>query len=108
MAGGTWYLPYVYEHGAAAFSTPSYTSWVTFLLLYNTLWPISLYVALEFCKLVQARMMEQDQLLYHEPSGTRFQARTSTLNEDLGQVRYVFTDKTGTLTQNQARDSDRR
>ena len=49
-ASGTWYLPYVYESGAAAFASPSFASWVTFLLLYNTLWPISLYVALEICK----------------------------------------------------------
>ena len=32
--GGCWYLPYVYEEGAAAFSHPSFASWVTFLLLY--------------------------------------------------------------------------
>lgn len=38
--------------------------------------------------------------MYCEESDTPAMARTSNLNEELGQVRYILTDKTGTLTKN--------
>lgn len=38
--------------------------------------------------------------MYHSESDTPAMARTSNLNEELGMVKYVFSDKTGTLTRN--------
>lgn len=39
--------------------------------------------------------------MYHAETDTPAMARTSNLNEELGQVKYLFTDKTGTLTRNE-------
>jgi len=74
--------------------------WITALILFNNLVPISLYVTLELVRWFQARNMENDKKMFDKESGAAMVARTSDINEDLGQVEYVFTDKTGTLTQN--------
>jgi phospholipid-transporting ATPase len=73
---------------------------LTFIILYNNLIPISLQVSLEFVKFIQAYYMNMDEDMYHVETDTYANARTSNLNEELGQIKYVFSDKTGTLTQN--------
>lgn len=50
--------------------------------------------------IIQASFMDQDLDMYHEPTDTPSRVRTMNLNEDLGQITHVFSDKTGTLTQN--------
>ncbi|CAH9056008.1 unnamed protein product [Cuscuta epithymum] len=74
---------------------------VTALILYGYLIPISLYVSIEIVKVLQALFMNRDIHMYDEESGTPAQARTSNLNEELGQVNTILSDKTGTLTCNQ-------
>ncbi|XP_044737082.1 probable phospholipid-transporting ATPase IA isoform X2 [Chrysoperla carnea] len=73
---------------------------LTFLILYNNLVPISLQVTLEIVRFIQAIFINMDLQMYHEETDTPAMARTSNLNEELGQVKYIFSDKTGTLTQN--------
>jgi phospholipid-transporting ATPase len=73
---------------------------LTFLILFNNLIPISLQVTLEVVRFIQAIFINMDIKMYHEESDTPAMARTSNLNEELGQVKYIFSDKTGTLTRN--------
>lgn len=75
---------------------------LTFLILYNNLVPISLYVTLDFSKLVQAWFIVEDrELLTKNIEDRKVSVKNSDLNEELGQIQYIFTDKTGTLTKNQ-------
>ncbi|CAG8556284.1 20135_t:CDS:2 [Cetraspora pellucida] len=76
------------------------TVFFSFLIIFNTMIPISLYVTMEVVKLAQIYFINNDIRMYNEETDTPAESRTSTINEDLGQVKYVFTDKTGTLTEN--------
>eukprot|EP00158_Paraphelidium_tribonemae_P009548 Partr_v1_DN28896_c2_g1_i2_m34255 putative phospholipid-transporting ATPase len=74
---------------------------LTFIVLYNNLIPISLIVTMEVVKLQQSRLINADLDMYYEKSDTPAVARTSSLVEELGQIQYIFSDKTGTLTCNE-------
>lgn len=73
---------------------------LTYIILFNNLIPLSLIVTLEFVRFALATFVNSDLDMYHEESGTAATARTSSLIEELGQVDYIFSDKTGTLTRN--------
>lgn len=74
--------------------------WLTFFVLYSNLMPISLYFTMEVCNAAQAYFIKNDLKMYDEAQDTPANARTTNLCHELGQVAYVFSDKTGTLTQN--------
>jgi phospholipid-translocating ATPase len=71
----------------------------SYIILLNTVVPISLYISIEFIRLVQSKLIDWDNRMYYEPNNVQAQARTASLNEELGQIEYIFSDKTGTLTQ---------
>lgn len=70
-----------------------------FIIMFNTLIPLSLYISLEIIKLGQLFLLQDDDM-YDPISDTPMVANTTTILENLGQVSYVFSDKTGTLTEN--------
>jgi len=72
----------------------------SYIIILNTLVPISLYVSVELIRLGQSFFINWDLKMYHAENDTPAMARSTTLNEELGQIDYVFSDKTGTLTQN--------
>ncbi|KAF9564813.1 calcium transporting ATPase [Agrocybe pediades] len=74
---------------------------LTFIILYNNLIPISLIVTMEVVKYQQAQLINSDLDMYYAKTDTPALCRTSSLVEELGQIEYVFSDKTGTLTCNE-------
>ncbi|XP_023080290.1 probable phospholipid-transporting ATPase VD isoform X4 [Piliocolobus tephrosceles] len=76
-----------------------YMFW-TMIILLQVLIPISLYVSIEIVKLGQIYFIQSDVDFYNEKTDSTVQCRALNIAEDLGQIQYLFSDKTGTLTEN--------
>ena len=72
----------------------------TFYILYNNFVPISLYVTCETVHYIQAYYIDHDNKMFDDKTNISSTARTSNMNDDLGMIEYIFSDKTGTLTMN--------
>ncbi|EXC20294.1 Putative phospholipid-transporting ATPase 8 [Morus notabilis] len=106
LAGGKlkrWYLrpddtPVFYDPRRPTLA--AFLHFLTALMLYGYLIPISLYVSIEIVKVLQSIFINHDRDMYDEETDRPAHARTSNLNEELGQVHTILSDKTGTLTCN--------
>ncbi|AOA62983.1 Aminophospholipid translocase (flippase) [Komagataella phaffii CBS 7435] len=101
MAQRIWYEKtkdqyiYLYEEDVGVAATL-----MGYIVMLNTLIPLSLYVTMEIIKAMQLVLLQSDIDMYDRKSNTPAEARTATILEELGQVSYIFSDKTGTLTDN--------
>ena len=82
---------------------PSLDGFITFwgaVILFQNLVPISLYITLEIIKTAQAFFIYSDTFMYYEKLDYPCTPKSWNISDDLGQIEYIFSDKTGTLTQN--------
>nr|XP_056715233.1 phospholipid-transporting ATPase IG [Euleptes europaea] len=77
-----------------------FTDFLSFMVLFNFIIPVSMYVTVEMQKFLGSFFISWDKEMYDETTKEGALVNTSDLNEELGQVEYVFSDKTGTLTEN--------
>ena len=72
----------------------------TFIIIFGNFVPISLYVSLDVVKFMQSMLINSDKEMYDAETDTPANVKSLDLNEELGMVDHVFSDKTGTLTCN--------
>lgn len=93
------HLGYLQLQGTNAVKT-FFSDILTYWVLFSNLVPISLFVTVEIVKFYQAYLISSDLDMYYKETDTPAICRTSSLVEELGQIEYIFSDKTGTLTRN--------
>ncbi|XP_055342476.1 phospholipid-transporting ATPase IF-like [Paramacrobiotus metropolitanus] len=98
--GHPWYSPLPQDPETRVTAKGVIQDVFAFLVLFNYIIPISLYVTLELQKFLGAKFLVWDVELFDKERNLPAKVNSSDLNEELGQVEYLFSDKTGTLTEN--------
>ena len=93
--------PWLYDdtHGDDNPHINGLVTWAFALITFQNIVPISLYISIEFVRTLQAMFIYFDQEIYYAKTDQPTLARSYNLSDDLGQIEYIFSDKTGTLTQ---------
>lgn len=75
------------------------TFW-TYIIILQVMIPLSLYVTIELCKILQVYHIHNNLDLFDPDTNKKTECRAMNITEELGQIQHIFSDKTGTLTEN--------
>ncbi|KAL8177655.1 UNVERIFIED_CONTAM: Phospholipid-transporting ATPase IK, partial [Gekko kuhli] len=107
VGSGIWVTKFRREHSylfvfytnTSAAKHAFYAFW-GFIILLSFVLPMAMLITFEFIYLVNSCFINWDLEMYYVPKDMPAKARSTSLNDQLGQIQYIFSDKTGTLTQN--------
>ncbi|XP_016962031.1 phospholipid-transporting ATPase VD isoform X1 [Drosophila biarmipes] len=92
-------VPYLPPNKLTANMESMWIFW-TYIVILQVMIPLSLYVTIELCKILQVFHIHNNVDLYDQETNKQTECRAMNITEELGQIQHIFTDKTGTLTEN--------